>query len=68
VVYVKPHNSGLTVRLRPDDVADLDDDHIRERDVVPTQQYAIKCPLVDDAAVDVALELTKRALAKVRGE
>jgi hypothetical protein len=68
VVYVKPHNSGLTVRLRPDDVADLDDDHIREREVVSTQQYAINCPLVDDAAVDVALELTKRALAKVRGE
>lgn len=68
VAYVKPHNSGLTIRLRPEDVTDLDDSHIRERDVVSTQQYALNCPLVDDAAVEVALELTKRALAKVRGE
>jgi hypothetical protein len=67
VVYVRPRNTGLTVRLRPDDVADLEDPHIRERDVKNTQQYAIVCPLVDDQAVEVALELTKRALAKVRG-
>lgn len=66
VVYVRPRNTGLTVRLRPEDVADLDDPHIRERDVKATQQYAIVCPLVDDDAVEVALELTKRALAKVR--
>ena len=65
-VYVKRHNGGLTVRLRPEDVEDLTDGHIFERDVVATQQYAINCPLIDDAAVDVALELTKRALSKVR--
>ncbi|GAB3077700.1 hypothetical protein [Pedococcus soli] len=68
VAYVKPHNSGLTIRLRPEDVEDLDDAHIREREVVATQQYALNCPLVDDAAVETALELTKRALVKVRGE
>jgi hypothetical protein len=68
VVYVKPHNTGLTLRLRPEDVSDLNDSHIRERDVVATQQYAINCPLVDDPAVDMALELTMRALTKVRGE
>lgn len=66
VVYVKPHNLGLTVRLRPEDVADLSDPHIQPRDVVASQQYALNCPLVDDAAVDVALALAERALAKVR--
>jgi len=66
VVYVKPHNVGLTVRLRPEDVVDIDDAHIQPRDVVQSQQYAINCQLVDDAAVEVALTLTERALAKVR--
>lgn len=66
VVYVKPHNLGLTVRLRPEDVEDLADTHIKPRDVVATQQYAVNCPLADDAAVEVALTLTERALAKVR--
>ena len=66
VVYVKPHNLGLTVRLRPEDVVDMGDSHIQPRDVVASQQYALNCPLVDDAAVEVALTLTERALAKVR--
>jgi hypothetical protein len=66
VVYVKPHNLGLTVRLRPEDLEDLNDAHIKPRDVVATQQYAVNCPLTDDAAVEMALTLTERALAKVR--
>lgn len=66
VVYVEPHNLGLTVRLRPEDVADLSDTHIQPRGVVSSRQYALNCPLVDGAAVDVALALAERALAKVR--
>lgn len=68
VVYVKPHNLGLTARLRPEDVEDLSDAHIRPRDVVATQQYAVNCPLTDDAAVEIALTLTERALTKVRSD
>lgn len=66
VAYVKPSNGGLTMRLRPEDVADLDDDHVKQRNVAPSQQYAINCPLNDDDAVAVALTLTERALSKVR--
>ena len=66
IAYVKPKNSGLTLRLQPKHVEDLDDDHIQFRDVVATQRYAINCPLTDDAAVDLAIELTRRALELVR--
>lgn len=66
VVYVKPHNLGVTVRLRPEDVRDLSNPHIQPRDVVASQQYALNCPLADDASLEVALTLTERALAKVR--
>lgn len=66
VVYVKPGNGGLTLRLRPGDVADLDDERIKLRKVAPTQKYAVNCPLNDDEAVELALMLTKRALGKVR--
>ncbi|MGN9812577.1 hypothetical protein ACTMSW_24890 [Micromonospora sp. BQ11] len=67
VVYVKPANGGLTLRLRPEDVADLDSHRIKLRNVAPTQKYAVNCPLNDDEAVDLALLLTERALDKVRG-
>jgi len=67
VVYVKPGNGGLTLRLRPDDVDDLDDKRIRLRNVAPTQPYAVNCPLNDNEAVDLAVDLTERALRKVRG-
>ncbi|MEU4396623.1 hypothetical protein [Kribbella sp. NPDC023855] len=66
VVYVRPSNGGLTVRLRPEDVEDLDDERIKFRDVVESQKYAVNCPLIDDKAVDVALLLTERALQLVR--
>lgn len=66
VVYVKPGNGGLTLRLRPEDVEDLDDERIKLRNVAPTQKYAVNCPLRDKEAVDLALELTERALKKVR--
>lgn len=68
VVYVRPANANLTFRLRPDDVEDLEDHRVRHRNVASGQQYAIRCQLVDDEAVELALELTDRALAKVRAE
>ena len=67
VVYVKPGNGGLTLRLRPEDVEDFEDERIKIRNVAATQVYAVNCPLVDDKAVERALQLTERALAKVRG-
>jgi hypothetical protein len=67
VVYLKPSNGGLTLRLRPDDVMDISDDRISLRDVRPADQYAVNCPLRDNQAVDLAVHLTARALAKVRG-
>lgn len=66
VVYVKPSNGGLTLRLVPADVADIDSNRIKLRNVAPTQQYAVNCPLRDEQAVDLAVELTERALRKVR--
>lgn len=66
VAYVNPGNVGLTLRLRPDDVTDISDPRIRPRNVRSGQPYAITCPLIDDAAVDLAVKLTARALGKVR--
>ncbi|WEH40663.1 hypothetical protein [Streptomyces sp. AM 2-1-1] len=66
VAYVKPANSGLTLRLTREDVADVDPDHIQFRDVRAGHQYVVNCPLTSDEAIDWAVELTLRALAKVR--
>ncbi len=66
VAYVRPGSGGLTLRLRPEDVEDIEDEHVFERDVAARQQYAIICPLSDSDAVELALTLTQRALAKVR--
>jgi hypothetical protein len=66
VVYLKPDTGGLTLRLRPGDVADIVDPRVRVREVRSSAKYAINCPLNDDAAVELAVRLTERALAKVR--
>jgi hypothetical protein len=66
VAYVHPASGRTTLRLQPQDVADLEDSHIKQRNVRKGHQYVITCPLVDDKAVEVAVELTKRALKKVR--
>lgn len=66
VVYVDPGSGRLTFRLRPDDVADLNDEGIVERDVAPNQKYAIRCLLETDARITLAQTLTERALALVR--
>lgn len=68
VVYVKPGNGGLTLRLRPEEVSDIDDSRIKFRNVATTQKYAVNCPLNDDDAVDLAVTLTERALEKVRSD
>ena len=66
VVYVLPHSGRLTFRLRPDDVADLDDNGVVERNVAAKQKYAIRCMLDDDARIPLARTLTERALKLVR--
>ena len=68
IAYMKPRNAGLTLRLRPEHVEDLEDDHLQFRDVVAKQPYAVNCPLVDHEAVELAIELTRRALGLVRGD
>ncbi|MFE6496299.1 hypothetical protein [Streptomyces sp. NPDC057748] len=67
VAYVKPANGGLTLRLTENDVADIDLARIKLRDVRPGHKYVVNCPLRDDAAVQFAVDLTMRALDKVRG-
>jgi hypothetical protein len=66
VAYVHPASGRLTLRLQPQDVSDLEDPHIKARNVRSGHQYVILCPLVDDEAAQVAIQLTKRALDKVR--
>jgi hypothetical protein len=66
VAYVHPASGRLTLRLQPQDVADLEDSHIKTRNVRRGHQYVITCPLIDDEAVELAVQLTKRALDKVR--
>jgi hypothetical protein len=69
VAYVKPGNGGLTLRLRPQHVEKhLAAGRVKKRDVVDSQRYAINCPLNDESAVDLAVELTQQALALVRAK
>ncbi|PZT72940.1 hypothetical protein DNK56_03890 [Streptomyces sp. AC1-42W] len=65
--YVKPANGGLTLRLTKEDVADADPVRIKLRDVRPGHQYVVNCPLRDTETVRFAVDLTIRALRKVRG-
>ncbi|GGY77234.1 hypothetical protein [Streptomyces anulatus] len=67
VAYVKPANCGLTLRLTREDVADLATDFIQFRDVKEGHKYVVNCPLISDEAVEWAVQLTHRALVKVRG-
>ncbi len=65
VAYVSAKNAGLTLRLTRDDVADVTD-RVKLRDVQPRNGYQVNCPVATRDAIDVAVELTERALAKVR--
>ncbi|MEV0750485.1 hypothetical protein AB0I75_35665 [Streptomyces sp. NPDC050273] len=66
IAYVKPANSGLTLRLTREDVADLTTDCIQFRDVKEGHKYVVNVPLTSDEAVKWAVQLTYRALSKVR--
>lgn len=68
VAYVKPANGGLTFRLNRDDVADISTDCIHFRDVREGHKYVVNCPLTSDEAIKWAVDLTRRALRKVRGQ
>jgi hypothetical protein len=65
VAYVNAKNGGLTLRLIKDDVADVSD-HVKFPDVKPRNVYQVNCPLTTADAIDLAVKLTERALAKVR--
>lgn len=66
VAYVNAKNAGLTLRLTKDDVADVTGHGIKFRDVQPGNRYQVNCPVVTPDTVDLAVELTQRALGKVR--
>ncbi|MGW7701992.1 hypothetical protein ACWGKU_26560 [Kitasatospora sp. NPDC054768] len=66
VAYVNAINAGLTLRLTPQDVADIDDPRVELREVKDGHKYAVNCPLRDEETIDLALQLTARALDKVR--
>lgn len=65
VAYVSAKNAGLTLRLTRDDAADVTD-RVKLRDVQPRNGYQVNCPVTTRDAIDLAVELTERALAKVR--
>jgi hypothetical protein len=66
VAYVFPANGALNLRLRAGDLGGLSNPRIIARDRRATDAYGIDCPLVDNEAVDIAVDLTKRALDKIR--
>ncbi|MFF0690269.1 hypothetical protein ACIQUO_29125 [Streptomyces albogriseolus] len=71
VAYLRPSNGGMTVRLSPDDIEDLgekDNPRIQYRSVSSSDPYKINCPLADEDALDLALDLVRAALEIVRTE
>jgi len=67
VAYVSAKNAGLTLRLGKQDVTDVGG-RVILRDVKADNVYEVNCPLRDAEAVGLAVELTQRALKKVRGQ
>jgi hypothetical protein len=67
VAYVKPRQGALDLRLLPEDVADLSDGRIEVLQRQGSRAYLVRCHLSDDSAPDLAVELTERALDKLRG-
>ena len=65
VAYANAKNGGLTLRLTKDDVTDVSD-RVKFRDVDPRNGYQVNCPVTTPDAIDLAVELTQRALDKVR--
>lgn len=66
IAYVRPSNGGLTLRLTSSDVSDVSDPRVKLRNVKSDHEYVVTCRLVDERAVQLAIELAERALAKVR--
>ena len=66
VAYVKPRMGAMDLRLLPGDVADLNDGRVKVLQRKVNRPYQIRCHLSDDTATDLALELTERALDKLR--
>jgi hypothetical protein len=66
VAYAKPRMGALDLRLLPADVADLTDGRIKVLQRKATRPYQVRYHLSDDTAPDLALELTERALDKLR--
>lgn len=66
-VYLRPTAGNLHFRLQAQDVEDLigEDPRLTVRNVRSDNVHAVQFDLSDDDAVDQALELTKRALAKI---
>lgn len=67
VVYLVPGAGSMNLRLQRDDVTDLlgVDPKVVARDIHPDNVHGVRFNFSDDDAVQVALELTKRAMAKV---
>lgn len=66
VTYVKPHSASLGFRLLAEDVEDVKE-QVQLRNIVKGQhQYRVNLALHTQEDVELGLELTKRALAKVR--
>jgi len=66
VAYVSAKNAGLTLRLTKDDVAGVTGPGIKLRNVQPRNVYQVNCPVMTPDAIDLAVELTQRALETVR--
>ena len=49
-------------------MSDITDADVKFRDVQPRNGYQVNCPVATADAIDRAVELTQRALNKVRGE
>ena len=67
VTYVNPRGGKLHYRLLVEDVQDVEDRVALRNIVKGKHHYRINLELHRQEDVDLALELTRRALAKIRG-
>jgi hypothetical protein len=68
VAYFKPRQGVIDLRLLPQDVKDINDariEQLQRKGSSRPRPYQVRCRLDDDAAVDLAIELTKRAIDKL---
>ncbi len=67
VAYLKPHTGIVNVRLQAEEVTDVLGGIVTLRAVRRGHPNVVNCELDDLEAVSTAIDLTKRALDKVRG-